>query len=311
MNIRYLQNHEIEADKWDNCIAHSFNGLVYAYSWYLDAVCQEWHALVEGDYERVFPLVVKRKFGVDLIYQPFFTQQLGLFSRKILNSEVVEKFIDKIPSKYKYAEINLNALNKIDNRKFDSSPQLNLELDLIKSYDKIRKEYSKGLKDNLRKADKADLSINKNIKPDEVIRLFRENRGKEFGNIKDTDYLRFKRLVYSGVYKGMTDVYGVYTRMNELCAGGVFIRSHNRASFLFSGLSASGKQVGAMPFLLDAYIQDHAERHLTFDFEGSNDESLARFYKSFGAQEVWYLKLIINRMKLFHRFGFKMHRKLK
>ena len=311
MNIRYLQNHEIEADKWDNCIAHSFNGLVYAYSWYLDSVCHEWHALIEGDYERVFPLIVKRKYGVDLIFQPFFTQQLGLFSRKILNSEVVEKFIEHIPSKFKYIEINLNSLNKIESDKLEKIPQLNLELDLIKTYEKIGESYSKNLKRNLKKAENANLSINKNLKPDEVIRLFRENRGKQIDHLKDSDYHRFKRLVYSGVYKGMADVYGVYSQMNELCAGGIFMRSHNRASFLFSGLNDTGKELGAMPFLIDAYIKDHAGRHLTFDFEGSNDEQLARFYKGFGAQEVWYIKLILNRMNRLQQMGFKFHRKLK
>ena len=311
MNIRYLQNHEIDQDKWDDCIAHSFNGLVYAYSWYLDAICDEWHALVENDYERVFPMVVKRKYGVDLLYQPFFTQQLGVFSRKILNQDVVDEFIGQIPSKFKYVEINLNTLNKVDDEKNELIPQLNLELDIIKAYDKIASKYSKNLQRNLKKAENAQLSLNKNSKPDEVIRLFRENNGAQYRHITDTDFMRFKRMVYAAVYKGMADIYGVYDRTNELCAGGVFMRSHNRASFLFSGLSTLGKKEGAMPFLLDTYIKDHAERHLTFDFEGSNNVSLAKFYKGFGAQEIWYSKLIINRMNAFQKLAFNIHRKLK
>lgn len=311
MNIRYLQNHEINQDKWDDCIAHSFNGLVYAYTWYLDSICEEWHALVEGDYERVFPLVVKRKFTIELLYQPFFTQQLGVFSRKILNQDVVTEFVNKIPSKFKYVEINLNALNKVDGRSFTVIPQLNLELDIINPYEKIKIRYSKNLSRNLKKASKAQLSLNKNCKPDEVVRLFKENNGKQYRNITALDYLRFKRMIYTAVYKGMADVYGVYDRTNELCAGGVFIRSHNRASFLFSGLSKFGKEISAMPFLIDSYIQDHAEHHLTFDFEGSNNKQLARFYKSFGAQEVWYSKLILNRMNFIQTFAFNIHRKLK
>lgn len=311
MHIRYLKQHEIDHNKWDNCIAHSFNGLVYGYSWYLDAVCQEWHALVEEDYERVWPLIVKRKYGIDLLYQPFFTQQLGLFSRKILNSELLEKFIKAIPRKFKYAEISLNALNKIESEKYHVIPQLNLELDLINPYEKIKNKYSKNLKRNLKKAGTQNLGINRSIKPDEAIRLFRENRGKNLKHLKEADYLRFKRLVYTAIYKGMADVYGVYSAMNEICAAAIFIRSHNRASFVFSGLSEYGKELGAMSYLIDTYIQDHAERHLTFDFEGSNDEGLAHFYKSFGAQEVWYPKLIINRLNSLQALFFNYHRSLK
>ncbi len=311
MNIRYLQNHEIDMDKWDDCVAHSFNGLVYAYSWYLDAICEDWHALVDDDYERIFPMVVKRKFGVDLLYQPFFTQQLGVFSRKFLDQDVVDAFVRNIPSKFKYIEFNLNVHNKIDGHAFKLTHKLNLELDIINSYDQIKTKYSKNLQRNLKKADNEQLSINKNANPDEVIQLFRQNNGQQYRHILESDYLRFKRMLYAAIYKGMVDVYGVYDRTNDLCAGAVFIRSHNRATFLFSGINASGKEAGAMPFLLDAYIREHAEHHLTFDFEGSNNESLARFYKGFGAQEVWYSKLILNRMNYFQKMAFKWHRKLK
>ena len=66
--IRYLKNHEINTEKWDECIMNAFNGIVYAYSWYLDIVHETWDALIEGDYERVMPLPVSEKCGVSYIF---------------------------------------------------------------------------------------------------------------------------------------------------------------------------------------------------------------------------------------------------
>ena len=137
--ISYIERKQIDDVKWNACIDKAFNGNLYGYSWFLDIVGVEWDALVENDYERVFPLVFKKKFGVYYIYQPFFTQQLGLFSTIRLDPAALSLFIRAIPAKFKQAEINLNTLNKADGVEFSLVPQLNHELDLIHSYEKIRK----------------------------------------------------------------------------------------------------------------------------------------------------------------------------
>ena len=137
--IKYIERKHIDSEKWNDCINQSFNGNLYGYSWFLDIVGGEWDALVENDYERVFPLVYRKKFGICYIYQPFFTQQLGLYSTTKLDAKAVETFIRSIPAKFKHVEINLNMLNNAEGTSFRMIPQVNHELDLIHSYDKIRK----------------------------------------------------------------------------------------------------------------------------------------------------------------------------
>ena len=61
MKIYYLKNKDIDLDKWNECIKNSFNGIVYAYSWYLDIVNEEWEALVDENYTRVMPLTFANK----------------------------------------------------------------------------------------------------------------------------------------------------------------------------------------------------------------------------------------------------------
>ena len=184
--IRCLSNQEINKHKWDNCVRESFNGMIYAYSWYLDIVAENWQGLVEDEYQRIFPLITRNKGNIHYLYQPVFTQQLGVISKKILTEQVVSSFLNAIPEKFKFAEINLNTLNKIETGNFKIFHWQNFELDLINSYDNLYKGYSTNLKRNLKKAEKDGLTLSKNIKPDEIITLFRSNRGQKIKILKES-----------------------------------------------------------------------------------------------------------------------------
>lgn len=309
MGTRYLRNHQIDKAKWDNCVAKAVNGIIYAYSWYLDIVSENWDAIVDGDYQRVLPLPFKLKYGVHLVYQPFFTQQLGIISQSILTEKVVTQFLNAIPPKFSYVEINLSSFNKVDDSKFKIEPQLNHELDLINSYKNISKKYADNLKRKLKKTDLSGLFINPSTKPDEIIQLFMLNKGKKIPHLRESEYVLLKRLIYASIHRGAAQVYGVYSERNVLCAGAFFVYANQKLTFLFSGLSEEGKELNAMAFLIDHVIKRNSGNHVTLDFEGSNDAGLARFYKSFGSKEISYHKIIINRLNLFYRMAMKLSRK--
>lgn len=309
--IRYLKYEEIDKNKWDECIKKSFNGNLYGYSWYLDIVAEHWEALVQDDYERVFPLTQGQKYGISYLYQPFFTQQLGIYSKNILSREIVSRFLESIPGKFKYMEILMNSYNKIDEDKYDVSPQINHELDLIKSYDNIYKSYSKNLKRNIKKAEKAGLTLDRNVRPENVVEIFRKNRGSKIKHLGEKDYKRLQRMMYTCIYKGIAETYGAFTPHNELCAGAFFVNINRKVIFLFSGLTPGGREMCAMPYLINTYIKNNANSHLTFDFDGSNDPNLSRFYKSFGSKRTTYPKLVINNLPWIVDIPFKIRRAVK
>ncbi|MCF8297758.1 MAG: hypothetical protein K9J13_09470 [Saprospiraceae bacterium] len=294
--IRYLTSQEIDFDKWNNCISNSINGLVYAYSWYLDIVCDSWDALVEDDYVSVFPLTFNSKANIHYLFQPVFTQQLGVFSTQGITTEKTNRFFNAIPSRFKLIEINLNKLNEMDLPQLKKEKWLTHELELINSYENIFKNYSSNVKRNIKKAQEQKVNISKNLKPEDVISLFRNNKGKNIKSLKDADYERLRRLIYKCIYNDKVSIYGAYSAKNELCAGAFFVESNKRAIFLFSGTSDEARENGAMSFLIDSYIKENSQKEITLDFEGSNDENLARFYKSFGAKEYYYLHIYLNRL---------------
>jgi len=313
MDIRLVQHKDLDKAAWDNCIGQAVNGNIYAFSWYLDIVCDEWDALISGEYESVFPLTYRKKFGIWYLYQPFFTQQLGIFSISHITPHIVEEFLSAIPKKYRFAEINLNAYNKPDKSRWQLTANLNHELDLIEPYEILKKGYSQNTSRNIAKAIRNNISISSSIKPEEIVVLFKQNKGKQFSHLHETDYRRFIRLSYECIVNRKAICYGAYTSQNTLCAGAIVVFSHRKAIFLFSATNQVAKEKGAMFMLIDHFIQDLAGNHLTLDFEGSNDPSLARFYKSFGSVCVKYPGLSFNRLNLPARLinrAYKMAKKI-
>ena len=140
--IKLLKHSDINKSRWDECIKKSFNGNVYALSWYLDIVHPHWNALVENDYERVMPLTTSKKFGISYMFQPFFVQQLGVFSTTQLSPETVNNFIEAIPKKYLLTQYRLNSYNKVDYNSDDIIRHRNVVLDLIYDYQYLYNNYN-------------------------------------------------------------------------------------------------------------------------------------------------------------------------
>jgi len=289
--IKYYTHKEINKRKWDECISSSVNGRIYAYSWYLDIVADHWDALILDNYQAVFPLPFRSKFKVDYVYQPVFTQQLGLFSKAALSPRLLEEFMAEIPRRFKFVNLNLNQHNRLNSLKIKAKSQRNIEMDLLDDYDLLRLSYSTNLKRNLKKAADAKLTIFENLKPDAAIQLFKSNKGKRLGVYSEDDYSRLLRLVYKALQLGHAEVWGAYTVENNLCAAAIFMRSHKRVIFMFSGANDNARQNAALPYLLDSYINANASSHLVFDFEGSNNDELARFYLGFGAKSISYTQI--------------------
>ncbi len=309
--IRYVKYQDIDVTAWDKCIRKSFNGLIYGYSWYLDVVHNEWDALVEGDYERVMPLTGRSKWNISYLFQPYFVQQLGVFSTNLLTPEITGEFLKKIPAHFKLIDIRLNSFNKIEDQGFTVFHHKNHLLDLINSYEKIAARYSTQTKRNLKNSGKHKLTLMKNVKPESIVNLFRENRGKGLGKWKEKHYSILRTLMYAAIYKGMGVAYGVFSERNELCAGAFFLKSKNRLIFLFSGTDETARQNSAMTFLIDSVIRAYVRHQVVLDFEGSDDPHLARFYKGFGASETTYPGLLINRLPFPLKQMFDLRRRLK
>lgn len=299
--IHYLKHPEIDKEKWDNIIRSSQNSLIYAYSWYLDIVSPNWDALVNDDFTSIMPLTNNKKFGINYLFPPFFVQQLGVFSLSDVKAAEVDSFINAIPEKYQYIEILMNSTNVSQSYSKSINLNNNLELLLDRNYEALFNSYSENTRRSVKKASKNDLMEVSLDDPSPVIDLFRNNRGKST-KLKDKHYALFKKLCNASSQNISIELKGIKAQ-GELIAGAVFFIDKKRVIFIFSGAADEAKEKRAMFFLIDNFIKRNAGSDLILDFEGSNNENLARFYKGFGASEKPYPVLKINRLpKLLKNF---------
>lgn len=294
MKISYLLQANIDKVKWDSCIDNSNNGLIYAYSFYLDAMSENWDALVLNDYEMVMPLTWKKKYSIYYLYQPFLTASLGIFGNHI-SSEKVKSFLENIPSKFKYWDFYLNRVNLFSIQEFPMYERNNYILPLNNSYENLKSNYAKSHQRNIKRAVQFGNIGKKNIPIDEVIHLAK-NQEKDFSKIKEKDYENFASLFEFLKEKKRAITYGVYSAQDKLVASSAWIFSNQRAYYILVGNHPDGKTSGASHLMIDEFIKDHAGKDLLLDFEGSNASGVAFFYKSFGAVLEKYPGIKLNRL---------------
>ena len=289
VQIRYRKRHEIDNDKWNLCIETAPNGLIYAYSFYLDGTADNWDALILNDYEAVMPLPWRKKIGFYYLYQPFFSAQLGVFGNNI-NANLVENFLKAIPSKFKLWELSLNHQNIFRLNSFRLFERVNFVLPLNHAYETLYTNYRESIKRNIKKSVQYGCHKKTDFDIDDVIELSRQQKHIA----SDDEFQKFKNLYLLLKDKSASKTYGIFSDKNELIASCVFTFSHNRAYYILVGNHPNGRTLGASHALIDAFIKDYAGQNLTLDFEGSDIKNLAFFYSSFGAMEEKYAAIKVN-----------------
>ena len=294
--IQYLTHQQVDKIKWDRCIERADNGLIYAYSIYLDTMANQWDALVLNDYEAVMPLTWNKKYGIRYLYQPFLTAQLGVFG-KAISEEQLNSFIQAIPLSFKFIDISLNSGNVSGIPSGCSADRSNYVLKLDKSYEDLYKNYRENIQRNIKKAIQLGCIIQKDFEAEKVIELAVQQM-KSQGQETSDNIERFRKLYQYLHDRKMATTYGISLN-NKLLASCIFFFSHNRAYYILVGNSPNGKTIGASHTLIDAFIKDYAGENILLDFEGSDIPSLAFFYSSFGAQHETYPAIKINRLPFY------------
>ena len=303
--IRYVKNAFIDRKKYDHCVRMDHLGLAYAYSWYLDEVCHHWDCLVLNDYDAVWPLPERSKYGVKYFYRPFAVQQLGIFSKVELSDKQILRFIEEMALHCRYADLYLNegqlTEQETEMRKIRLSRNVNLTLDLSRSFREIYHGYSKHTRRNITRSSKSNLQIFEHDAPRSILDLFRENQGERL-KLPPEFYRNMAKAMYNCLHRGIGKVWTVHDARNTLCAGIFVVETDKRHTLLFSASSPEGKELRAMYYLINEYLIYHSAKTKYFDFEGSNAPGLRRFYEGFGAEVRPYQRLVYNNLPLPYRW---------
>jgi len=292
--IVYHKNHEIDREQWDNCVRNSPGVKPYGYSWYLDIMAPGWQALVDDDYDSVFPLPGFEKFGIKYVATPIFLQQLGAYSPDKPARKVIVEFLDYLPDFYRLIDLSVGQKVLFDGYKL--TEKVNFELDLSKPYENLQENFSTHCKRNIESSARKKPELVTNIKPDELIDLFILNRGKDVKGIKSRDYHRLRNLMDFCLKNKKGRILGVRGAWKRLIFGIFIVETPGSKIMLFVLNTPQSREKRIGYYVVNELIKEGASTRTILDFAGSSIPGIASFMESFGSVNVPYFRIYRNRL---------------
>jgi len=279
--LEHIKHGDVNFSKWNDAVLRSEVPTVFAQSYFLNATSPGWDGLIINDYESIFPLTWKRKFGILYLPQPYFTGQLGAFGT-----------IDHIRAKYKLIEIELNAANHLSSS--FTSPKNTFVIEYGKGF-----SFNQNTKRNIAKALTAGLHVEQAL-PEEIIPLS-ENFLNPFLlkelKLPDLEVSRFRNLLLNCIGSGSLYTFKTLNAENTVKALGHFVYNSRYVVFLKGTNTDKLENSGSMHLLVSHAIEFFKDKCECFDFGGGSlNEGLAGFYKGLGGLQRDYHFLRINNL---------------
>lgn len=288
--IRYVRHSGIDMDAWDARLERCANKLWYGLSTTLHAAAPGWDALMDEETGMQMALPWRRKWGITYAYQPFLLQQLGPFAPEPRPGDTA-RFVAALPPRIRFADIYL-----CPGTSGPSLPeQQNISFSLRKPIDELRSCYSENHRRTLKKTAEADKGWTTGISVSGITAFFIGSEQFKRWGIKPDQVEAMRRILATCEHLGQGFGCGVRSGGELVCAAW-FVRWGGRLIFLKGLANDAGRKLHAMHYLIDRVIAEHAGQDLIFDFAGTNDPDLARFYLGFGGERAVYLRALVNKL---------------
>ncbi len=277
IHINFVTYNNIDLKKWDLFIERSVNGSIYAWSWFLNSVCNNWSILVDDSFETALVIPEYKRIGFHYSVQPPPLRNLGLISTKKITPDTIQCFLQAIPGRFRRLKFYLNKYNTFAQNAWKVTARYSFEIDLIQKPEVITKNYQQPISNYFKHPDVQNRTLIKSLAPNDFIRLWRNTgAGQKKSNTVIADALR--RIISRGIQNGCCDIYGVYSQFNSLIACGVMYYFRQKVTLLF--FSQDQNDLFPLAFLLHHFILTRAGKDLTLSVEFlSGNERFSSFDK--------------------------------
>ncbi|MEP7264703.1 MAG: hypothetical protein ABI772_09395 [Bacteroidota bacterium] len=292
--FRIIPSSKLDKLKYDRCISGDVSSTSFVESWFMDATAGNWMVIADDDYKTVFPFSVRNKWGINYIYQPFFNRMTGIYGEDKTGLE--NAILGGLLNDYRfwdfYCECRLNNSDAV------SSPRIYQSLSLKDTYELLYENYSSKMRRNLRLAEKENMEVRTAAVADDFVMQFRKYTAEKINVLKDADYERLQQLTEKCMQQKNTIYIEAFSE-KEKTAGALFTVTDFRILYIEGYSSPKGRTIRSMHVLFDHVIRKFAGSGRILDFGGSNIESIAGFFHSFGAKDQSYFHVYRNKLPQF------------
>lgn len=241
--------------------------------WVQDTLHDHWAYLQDAYGNVLLRLPFSKKLGITAYLQPLFMREL-----KLLHEDQKKDVLHFLRRK------GLLHLNIAGSEPDATNQGMYQVLNWEQGIDAIRFAYSANIKRGLKKATNLQLET---ISYQVFQEFFTAQKGENLGNLNAAAWQRLSHLFALAQEKDTANCYGAFEQ-GSLVAVALFFNWNNKLYFMKGTLNAAGKNNGALMFIIDAVLEKSFTTHHSLDFIGSNQESIAQFYRKFGAIDAYY-----------------------
>lgn len=291
---------EIVSKEWDALVSESEQGNPFMlYSW-ISAVHPKWKALFVEDGGKIIafmPLNLKKKLFWYFAQQPLYCMSWGPAfclaseSQKIRSLDLIVQTLLKQTDYLKY---NLSptfpAGLLLPYPQIERLNRITHQADLRED---IHKNFSDSARRQLKKVQKNGYQIEKTLDLNIVRTVFQDN--PQIIHAKELQQMIY--LLESQIHTGIAEILYGKDPTGEVAACGIFVNYKQTRYYLAGAVKPSHRSSGIMTFIMyEAMSFGKSEGFSIFDFEGSSNPGIAKFFKGLGGRQISYDCIQINQL---------------
>jgi hypothetical protein len=220
----YVPFAEIEKNKWNGTVHYSPNGNIYGYYWYLKAILKEWDAIVEDDYETVFPIITR-----PLLKEEYWSiPELGPYSVNFLSPQRLDAIFSQAIA---YQAASLYPINReipseyFQNQQKTYTKQAYQIIETKSTYQQLKEKFSPSAIALIDRDNKDHFKIMSGLKPEEIVK---------YGDIPNHYKNGLMRVMYNAMHRGIGFSSAIKNKTtNQIESISFFAVSNNRVEEIY------------------------------------------------------------------------------
>ena len=297
--LRYLS--EAEYRTWDELVEASPQGSLFCRSWWLKVVGPDIRVLGYFDRGRLvagIPMFSRKRFGIKFCTMPNLTQTWGVVIEPIEGKpvhqvtrqmEVLTIFARHLAAEQVFLQrfhpsvVNFLPLHWLG---FREVCRVTYVIEHLCDLDRVWAEMRENQRREIRKAEKRGIVVERCDSEIVAQNLAKTYVRQGLQSPAKADHLR---LIYHAAQQNDAgECFAARDAGGRVHAAAMLVWDRKRAYYLTGGGDPTLRTSGATALLLWKMIQFSSGRSSIFDFEGSQIPAVERFFRAFGASQVWY-----------------------
>jgi len=286
---------------WDELVEASPQGSLFCRSWWLKVADPDIRVLGYFDRGRLIagiPLFFKKRLGVKFCTMPSLTQTWGvviepiegkqvhqitrqleiltIFARHLAEEQVfLQRFHPAIANFLPFHWLGFQQVSRVT-----------YVIEHLCDLDRVWAEMRENQRREIRKAEKRGLVVEPCVPEVVAHNLAKTYTRQGLQTPVDTELVC--RIHDVAQQNGAGNCFAARDFYGRVHAAAMLVWDRKRAYYLTGGGDPSLRTSGATALLLWRMMQFASSRSAVFDFEGSQIPAVERFFRAFGASQVWY-----------------------